>query len=129
LQKYRKLRWFSHGWSVAFGKLGKFTGMNVSQILAEVKQAVLKMEPTADIILFGSQVKNKAGKYSDIDLLILLDGARTYNDKLKISRAIYDIELKYEKVIESFILSNDEWRLQRQKFPFYHEIQAEGVPL
>jgi hypothetical protein len=45
------------------------------ELLQRVRQAVRKVEPEADIILYGSHARGDAQAESDWDFLILLDGA------------------------------------------------------
>jgi uncharacterized protein len=103
--------------------------METSQILKEIKEAILAIEPEAEIILFGSEARGTAGKHSDIDLLILLNGQRTFNEKMNITGAVYDIELKYSKVICPFVLSHKDWEEQSKRTPFYYEVQEEGIKI
>lgn len=48
------------------------------EILSKVKEAVLKLEPSAEVILYGSRSRDDYRDYSDWDFLILLDGKVRY---------------------------------------------------
>ena len=45
-----------------------------SEILIKVKNAILKIEPSAEIILYGSRAREDFHEGSDWDFLILVDG-------------------------------------------------------
>ncbi len=103
--------------------------MDTKAVLEKIKSSVLTFEPDAEIVLFGSEARGEAGKNSDIDLLILLEGTRTHQQKAVISSALYDIELETGKVISAFILSQNDWEQQQFKSPFYYEVEREGIRL
>lgn len=103
--------------------------METKEILAEIKKAVLTIEPDADIVLFGSLARGTASKHSDIDLLILLNKELSFDEKMEISGSIYDIELEHSKIISPIIVSRKVWEDQRLKSPFYHEVKLEGIRL
>ena len=48
--------------------------MKSNDLLRRVKQGVLAVEPTAEIILFGSRARGDATIDSDWDFLVLVDG-------------------------------------------------------
>lgn len=103
--------------------------MKTSEILNEIKQAVLAIEPSAEIILFGSEARGTAGKNSDIDLLIILEKQPSYQRQDELYKPIYKLELKYEKVISPFFIGKEEWEEESRKSPFYYEVQEDGIKL
>lgn len=48
--------------------------MKCKELLKQVKSAILKIEPHADIILYGSRARGDAHVESNWDFLVLLDG-------------------------------------------------------
>ena len=82
----------------------------------------------SDIIIFGSRVKGTANKYSDYDVIIVLN---TNYDR-KIHRAIndlcYDFDLKYSTFLDTQIIS--EFELMnglRGKHPVFKSALKEGI--
>lgn len=55
--------------------------MRRPEIVAQIKKAINKVDPTATTILYGFEARGDARPDSDIDLLILVDG-----DKLDVKQ-------------------------------------------
>ena len=99
-------------------------------ILLKIKALVYLTEPTATVILYGSQARGTSNKQSDIDILILIDNDRiTYLDEQRIKYPIYDLEFETGKIISPVIISRNDWETRHKITPFYKNIQKEGVTL
>jgi uncharacterized protein len=61
-----------------------------------------------DVFLFGSQARGDSKEYSDYDILIVLDNEYSGKDENKILDLCYDIDLKYNILIDVHIISNEE---------------------
>ena len=48
--------------------------MKRNELIEQIKQTVLELEPEAEIILYGSRSRGDATSESDWDFLILVDG-------------------------------------------------------
>lgn len=62
----------------------------------------------SDVVLFGSQAKNTANKYSDFDILIVTTDIFTWQERDKVRDICYDISLEYDIIIDSKIISEIE---------------------
>ena len=60
------------------------------------------------LILFGSQAIGTAHKDSDYDVLIVLNHDYDIEFKEKVTDIVYDMELKYDVLIDTFFISTDE---------------------
>lgn len=79
-------------------------------ILQQIRQAVRKVHPSAQVVLFGSQAKGEAYKESDWDVLILTDkevANSAYTRKVLCS--IVKIELERGITVSSNIRNRREW--------------------
>ena len=98
-------------------------------ILVDLKQKLVEQYADAvnNVVLFGSQVNNKANEYSDYDVLILLN--KTYNkiDENTILDICYDIDLKYDIIIDAHLLSTQELESKRGKQPIFVNALKNGI--
>jgi len=79
-----------------------------------------------DVVLFGSKLRNS--NTSDYDILIVLN--KEYDNELrkKIGNLCYDIELKYDIIIDNQIISKHELENSlRGKHPVYQYAILEGI--
>ena len=97
--------------------------------LGEFKRRVLKDFPYAKFILFGSKAKNKADKFPDIDVLVILKKVTTKTEE-KIFEIGFEVGLKQDVVFgmvveeEKFLNSS-----LAKAMPFYQNISREGVKI
>ena len=80
-----------------------------------------------NVVLFGSQAKNNANEYSDYDVLILLNEDYTKEDEGRILDICYDIDLKYNILIDAHLLSIKEMNSKRGMQPIFVNALKNGV--
>ena len=101
-----------------------------NKILLKIKQLVSLTEPSATVILYGSQARNQSNKQSDIDVLILVDQDKiTYSDEQRIKYPLYDLEFETGKIISPVIYSRNDWESRHKITPSYKNIKKEGIQL
>ena len=97
-------------------------------LIQKIKQAILDIEPGAEIILYGSRSRGDADQESDWDLLILVDGSIDEERTDRIRHTLYEIEWDAGTAISSIVRSRNEWNSQRyQAMPFHQKVEEEGV--
>ena len=96
--------------------------MNIVKL---VKQEVIKIDPKAEVILFGSRARGDFRKDSDWDFLVLLNQPLTKDLKELILDKLYDLELRTDSVISTIIHTKSEWE-DRAVTPIYQIIKKEG---
>jgi predicted nucleotidyltransferase len=77
------------------------------------------------VIMFGSQARGDATKYSDIDLLVVLPSVDKKTRKL-ISNVAWEVGFDAGKIISTFPTTKDEMKYYAIS-PFYRSIKEEGV--
>jgi predicted nucleotidyltransferase len=101
-----------------------------SKLLKKVKDAILKIEPSAEIILYGSRAREDFQKGSDWDFLILVEGAVDDKRTDKIRHQLYEIEWETGDVLCSIVRSKAEWGSPEYGvIPLYKSIKREGITL
>jgi len=93
-----------------------------------VKNAVLQIDPEAEVYLFGSRARGDADKFSDWDVLIL--SSLPVNEKVKelFRNKILEVELATDQIITSIIYEKKTWD-DYAAMPLFQNIQKEGVLL
>ncbi len=99
----------------------------IKPILEETKMSLKKVlkNELKGIILFGSYSRGDYDYYSDIDLLILLNNNKISFQREKYKSIIYDLSLKYDKVISIIPCFYKEYFNKRT--PLILNIQKEGL--
>jgi len=98
------------------------------EILKKVKEAVLNLEPSAEVILYGSRARNDFREYSDWDFLILVDGKVDTTRTDRIRHALFEIELDADQVISSIVRSRQDWNSPRYSVvPLRKNVEREGI--
>jgi len=108
-----------------------FDDLNLSKkeknTLQEIKEAVHRITPDAEVVFFGSRARGEVASESDWDILILADNV-TYELKDEISGTLYDIELEREIIINPLILDRWEWTSGLfSHHPIHRNVEREGV--
>ncbi len=98
-------------------------------ILNDLKLSLLEKysDSVKNVILFGSQARNRASEYSDYDILILLNKDYSRQDEDTILDICYDIDLKYNILIDAHLLSTNELMTRRGKQPIFINALKNGI--
>lgn len=100
------------------------------QLIKEVKtvlQAKLGHD-IRDVILFGSRATGTARDDSDYDVLIVLNRPYDWRDRDQVFDLIYDVELKYDILMNMFLISTYELRhSSRGAQPLFQHAIQQGV--
>ncbi|HEX3047599.1 MAG TPA: nucleotidyltransferase domain-containing protein [Bacillota bacterium] len=100
------------------------------QILKKTKETIKSIEPSAEIILFGSRARKDYRDDSDWDFLILVDGPVDTQRTDRIRHQLYEIEWETGQIISSIVKSRQEWDSPKYKvIPLHANIEREGIQL
>lgn len=102
---------------------------NQSEIVKNLKLHLIKNfgNSVKDVILFGSQTTGKAKEYSDYDVLIILNSAYSGKDENRILDLCYDIDLKYNIILDAHILSESEINTTRGRQTIFNKAMKSGI--
>lgn len=100
-----------------------------SVVLSKIKNLVKEIDPTADIILYGSRARGDEFPESDWDLLILVNSETDIEYERTFRHRLYDIELELGEAFSVFVYNKKEWKLNHWMTPLYHNIAKEGVKI
>jgi len=103
---------------------------NLDKIIFLLKQWFTEQyqDNLESIILYGSQARDDAKEYSDIDILIVLKKAFNYREEIeKTSHFIADLSLENDTVISRAFISTQ--RFYEENNPFVLNVRKEGITL
>ena len=103
--------------------------MDKMTILFDLKGKLKDQYPDSlkSVILFGSRAKGTNTGFSDFDVLILMDKDYTWRDENKILDICYDIDLKYNILIDAHLLSTKELNTLRGRQPLFMNALNYGI--
>lgn len=106
------------------------TFMEKKQLLDQVMQAVRSLEPSAEVILYGSRSRGDASPESDWDFLVIVEGPCTDERTDRIRHRLYELEWEAGEVLSAIVRSRAEWNSNQYLIlPFHQQISREGVRL
>lgn len=102
----------------------------IKQIVCQVKERLLKIygEKVADVILYGSHVRNEATEDSDIDLLVLVDESLDPSKvRESLSDFLFDILLEEKELVSVLVLHKNFF--ETHNYPFILNVKREGLKI
>lgn len=102
----------------------------LSTLPRRISKAVKRIEPTAEVLLYGSRARGDAGPESDWDILVLLDGEVGRSRESAVVRRLYDLSVETDAVLVAIVHSKQEWDSALYKaMPFRQNVSREGIRL
>lgn len=102
------------------------TSSQVTTILCEFKQHVAAKYPLEEMRLFGSTVRGESQPGSDIDVFLRLPHLTRVIEEDVYDMA-YELELKYDCLIDVILLSDATLQACSHQLPLYQNVLKEGV--
>lgn len=100
---------------------------NTRNISLQIKRYVNSVDPSAQIILYGSRARGDERIDSDWDILILTDYSVDLNIERKFRDKLYDLELDTGESFSVFVYSKEDWKQKQSISPFYVNVMQEGI--
>lgn len=102
--------------------------MTDQELIQAVKDIVLRFDPNAQVILYGSRARGDAQPDSDWDFLVLLDREKTQEIDRDIHSGLLALELEVGKVLSVIIRTKTQWDTPLMRAtPFHRFVTAEGI--
>ncbi len=102
---------------------------NETLAIEEFRKKILARFGITDIILFGSKARGEENRYSDIDILVLLEQEPNISIEEEIIDIGFDIELKYDVVLGILVHSKAFWNSKGILMPIHKEIERDGIQI
>jgi predicted nucleotidyltransferase len=97
-------------------------------LLDRCRQAIRRVVPDADIVLYGSRARGDAQEYSDYDILVLVDQPVNIALKDRILSSIYPLELETGAMLTLVTYDRRQWEsLPYREMPFHKNVERDGV--
>ena len=100
------------------------------ELLRRCKKAITEAAAGAEVILYGSHARGEAGKYSDYDLMVLVDGPVNMALKEKILDQVFPLELETGEVLTLIVYNKQQWDSPLYRaMPLHKNIDRDGILL
>ncbi|HAQ19681.1 MAG TPA: nucleotidyltransferase domain-containing protein [Prolixibacteraceae bacterium] len=96
-------------------------------VLSRIKNLVREIDPTSDVILYGSRARGEEHPESDWDLLILVNTQTDLDYERVFRHRLYEIELELGEAFSVSVYNKKEWKLNHWMTPLYQNIAKEGL--
>ena len=100
------------------------------KIIQMIIKVINKNAPDSEVYLYGSQARGNTKKFSDWDLLILLNTTKiSFDFETRFMDEFYELELETGEIFSPLIYSKSDWQSNHSMTPLFENIQKEGVKL
>lgn len=100
------------------------------ELLTKCRAAIEEIEPSAEVILYGSRARRDAESESDYDLLILTQGIVSLKREDIFRCKLYPIEIETGAVLTVMLISRKDWDSALYRaMPLHQNIERDGVIL
>lgn len=97
-------------------------------IIKKIVDVVDRSVPDSEIYLYGSRARGTAKKFSDWDLLILLNlPSLSFDFETRLMDNFYEVELETGEIISPMIYTKQDWNSNHTTKPLFSNIKKEGV--
>ncbi len=94
-----------------------------------IRMKISGIDPTAQVILYGSRSRGDARIDSDWDILILTDYPVDLVKETEFRDHLYELEIQTGEPLSVFVYSKQEWFTTQHITPFFENVTSEGIRL
>jgi predicted nucleotidyltransferase len=99
-------------------------------VLDKFKTLLLKQVSLDKLILFGSRARGDAGRYSDIDVVVVLNDDADEQDFDYVSDCAWEAGFEYGIVIVPVVFTKNEWENGPERYSLLAQaVKKEGVSI
>lgn len=99
-------------------------------LLDRAGQAIRRVVPDAEVILYGSRAREDDEVYSDYDILVLVDQPVNVALKDRILSSVYPLQLETGAMMTLITYHRRRWEsLPHREMPFHKNVERDGVVL
>lgn len=101
-----------------------------AEALEELVYKVREHFNVKEIILFGSKARGDSNEYSDVDIMVIIDGEELRDNRNKLSEIAFEVNYKHDTNIYAGIGYTSKWENSEYlRLPLPFSISREGVVL
>ncbi|MDO4163800.1 MAG: nucleotidyltransferase domain-containing protein [Bacteroides sp.] len=100
------------------------------QMLDLIKRNVHDVDPSAQVLLYGSRARGEAQADSDWDILVLSSKEKlTFQEEEQFMDHICDLMVQTGQAIQLFAYGSKDWHSRHSMTPFYQSVKSEAIVL
>lgn len=104
--------------------------MKRAEIIQRIRSEIIKIEPEAEIYLFGSRARGDYHADSDWDVLIISPKEKiTFDYEIELREPIFNLAIETGEVISLMIYSKNDWQNKKAISPLFHNVVREGLKI
>ncbi len=98
-------------------------------IAGRISTSIKSIDPSAQVIIFGSRARGDSKEESDWDILILTEHPVSVEIERSFRNNLFDLEIESGEVFSTFVYQKHIWDTRLKVTPLYRNIKREGVKI